>query len=82
MGGRTNTRQPSCYTQCLDSLVIICYTQTMAKMGRPKMLAKERSSHLIALRLTDAEYKVLKQAAGSLSLSDYVRSKLNLRGGK
>jgi len=56
----------------------------MAKMGRPKKPAKERSSHLIALRLTAAEHKTLEQAAGKaqLSVSDYIRHKLGLRGDK
>jgi hypothetical protein len=46
------------------------------------MPAKERSSRLIALRLTSAEYKSLEQAAekAKLSVSDYVRAKLGLRG--
>jgi uncharacterized protein (DUF1778 family) len=56
----------------------------MARMGRPKKSAKERSSHLIALRLTPAEHKALEQAAekGGLSLSNFIRTKLNLRGAK
>ena len=54
----------------------------MTKMGRPKMLAKERSNRLIALRLTSAEYKSLERAAekAKLSVSDYIRTKLGLRG--
>ena len=54
----------------------------MAKIGRPKKLAKEKSSHLIALRLTPAEHKALEQASekAKLSVSDYIRFKLNLRG--
>jgi predicted HicB family RNase H-like nuclease len=53
-------------------------------MGRPRKPAKERSSHLVALRLTPAEHKALEQAAekAKLSLSDYVRTKLDLRGDK
>jgi hypothetical protein len=53
-------------------------------MGRPKKPAKQRSSHLIALRLTPAEHKALERAAekAKLPLSDYVRSKLDLRGEK
>jgi uncharacterized protein (DUF1778 family) len=56
----------------------------MARMGRPKKSAKERSSHLIALRLTPAEYKELERAAerAKLSISDYIRIKLALRGDK
>jgi len=56
----------------------------MARMGRPKKSAKERSSHLIALRLTPAEHKTLEQAAkrSKLSISDYIRAKLGLRGDK
>ncbi len=48
------------------------------------MKAKERSSHLIALRLTPAEHKALEQAAekAGLSLSNFIRTKLNLRGAK
>jgi predicted HicB family RNase H-like nuclease len=53
-------------------------------MGRPKKPPKQRSSRLIALRLTPAEHKALEQAAekAKVSLSDYVRSKLDLRGVK
>jgi hypothetical protein len=54
----------------------------MAKMGRPKMAPKERSSYFVGLRLTPAEFKALKQAAGSMKISDYIRSKLKLRGDK
>ncbi len=56
----------------------------MTKMGRPKKQAKERSSHLIALRLTPAEHEALERQAekATLSLSNYVRKKLGLRGGK
>jgi predicted HicB family RNase H-like nuclease len=56
----------------------------MAKTGRPKKPAKERSSHLIALRLTPAEHEVLAQASekAKLSVSDYIRFKLKLRGDK
>jgi predicted HicB family RNase H-like nuclease len=48
------------------------------------MKAKERSSHLIALRLTPAEHKTLEQAAerSKLSLSNYIRTRLRLRGNK
>ena len=54
----------------------------MPKMGRPKKPAKERSSRLIALRLTSAEYKSLEHAAekAKSSVSDYIRTKLGLRG--
>jgi len=54
----------------------------MAKMGRPKKMAKERSSHLVALRLTPAEHKLLEQAAekARLSVSDYIRLEVGLRG--
>jgi hypothetical protein len=69
-------------TILLDSLLTFRYTLSMTKMGRPKKPAKERSSHLIALRLTPAEYKALEQAAGKarLSVSGFVRLKLGLRG--
>jgi len=45
-------------------------------------MAKERSSHLVALRLTPAEHKLLEQAAekARLSVSDYIRLKVGLRG--
>jgi hypothetical protein len=68
----------------LDSVSTICYTQSMSKMGRPKKPAKERSSHLIALRLTPAEHQALEQAAAKskLSVSNYIRIKLDLRGEK
>ena len=66
----------------LDRLPTICYTESMTKMGRPKKAAKERSSHLVALRLTPAEHKLLEQAAekARLSVSDYIRLKVGLRG--
>jgi predicted HicB family RNase H-like nuclease len=51
-------------------------------MGRPKKLARERQSHLIALRLTPAEHKKLEQRArqSQLSLSQFIRIRLGLRG--
>jgi len=51
-------------------------------MGRPKKLARERQSHLIALRLTPAEHKKLEQGAwqSGLSLSQFIRIRLGLRG--
>jgi uncharacterized protein (DUF1778 family) len=54
----------------------------MAKMGRPKLPVKERQSRQIALRITQAEYKALEQAAAKadLSLSNYLRHKLEIRG--
>ena len=66
----------------LDRYQTFCYTTSMTKMGRPKMAAKERSSHLIALRLTPDEHKALEQAAekSKQSISDYIRFKLSLRG--
>lgn len=53
-------------------------------MGRPTMKAKERSSHLIALRLKPDEHKALERAAerAKLSISNYIREKLGLRGDK
>jgi hypothetical protein len=46
------------------------------------MRARERQSHLIALRLKPAELKALERAArkAELSVSDYIRQKLKLRG--
>jgi hypothetical protein len=66
----------------LDKLSTICYTLIMSKMGRPKKPAKERSSILIALRLTPAERLTLERSAtkAGLSLSNYIRLKLELRG--
>jgi len=56
----------------------------MAKMGRPTIPAKERSSRVIALRLTPAEEKTLQQLAkqSGLTVGDYIRTKLKLRGDK
>jgi predicted HicB family RNase H-like nuclease len=53
-------------------------------MGRPSIPAKERSSRVIALRLTPAEEKTLQKLAekSGLSVSNYIRTKLNLRGDK
>jgi len=46
------------------------------------MKARNRQSHVIALRLTPADYNSLKQSArqAGLTLSEYIRQKLNLRG--
>jgi predicted HicB family RNase H-like nuclease len=68
----------------IDTYSTICYTLTMTKMGRPAKPAKERSSHLVALRLTPAEHKILEQAAdkSKLSVSNYIRFKLGYRGDK
>jgi predicted HicB family RNase H-like nuclease len=56
----------------------------MVKKGRPRMADKDRSGRLIALRLTSDEHKCLEKAAAKakLSVSEYVRTKLGLRGGK
>jgi hypothetical protein len=56
----------------------------MTKMGRPKKLAKERSSHLIALRLTPVEHQALVRQAkeSKMPVSKYIRFKLGLRGEK
>jgi predicted HicB family RNase H-like nuclease len=56
----------------------------VARTGRPPKRAKERQSHLIALRLKPAEYRALEQAAkkASLSVSEYIRQTLKLRGEK
>ena len=45
----------------------------MARMGRPKKLAKERQSHLIALRLNPAEHKKLEQVARKSSKTNLSR---------
>jgi hypothetical protein len=52
----------------------------MTKMGRPPLLKRDRQSALVALRFTPEERKELDEAAlrAGLSLSDYIRSKLNL----
>jgi hypothetical protein len=54
----------------------------MAKMGRPKLPKKERQGRQIALRLTQVEYEALMRAAdkADLSLSEYIRRKLEIRG--
>jgi predicted HicB family RNase H-like nuclease len=56
----------------------------MMKIGRPTIPAKDRASRLIALRLTPAEHKALEQAAekAGLSVSQFIRKKLDLRGAK
>jgi len=53
-----------------------------AKTGRPPIPDAKRQKHLIALRLTEAEYKQVDQAAtkAGLSLSEYVRQQLGVRG--
>jgi uncharacterized protein (DUF1778 family) len=54
----------------------------MTKLGRPPIAVKERQSHLIALRLKPAEYKAIESAAqkSGLSVSEYIRKTLGLRG--
>jgi len=56
----------------------------MAKIGRPKIPAAERSSVVIALRLTRDENKTLESAAdkAGLSVGKYIRAKLGLRSAK
>jgi len=56
----------------------------MAKIGRPTIPAKDRSSRVIALRLTPAEEKTLQQQANKsgLRVGDYIRTKLKLRSAK
>jgi hypothetical protein len=49
-------------------------------MGRPKKPPKERQSVQIAIRVTAAEYSKLKRSAGKAKISDYIRTKLGLRG--
>jgi uncharacterized protein (DUF1778 family) len=46
------------------------------------MKARDRQSQLIALRLTPDEYRALARAAetAKLSVSEYIRRKLDLRG--
>jgi hypothetical protein len=60
----------------------LCYTINM-RMGRPKKPARERKSRLIALRLTPAEQKKVEERArrSRMSLSQFIRVKLGLRGG-
>ena len=59
--------------------------ETMAKMGRPTIPAKERSSKLVGLRLTPEEYRTLKEAARAIGLTGrsavgkFIRFKLGLR---
>ncbi len=52
------------------------------KLGRPP--ASERQSRQIALRLTKTEYAKLEHAAkkAKLTVSDYIREELGLRGDK
>jgi uncharacterized protein (DUF1778 family) len=56
----------------------------MARTGRPPIPALERQSRLIALRLTKDEYKRIERAAAKakLSVSEYIRQELGLRGDK
>jgi predicted HicB family RNase H-like nuclease len=50
-------------------------------MGRPKKLARERQSHLMALRITPAEHRKLEQVArkSGLSVSEFVRRALGFK---
>jgi Mobilization protein NikA len=52
----------------------------MTKMGRPPIPKNERQSTIIGLRFTMEERKNLETRAkkADLSLSEYIRSKLNL----
>ena len=72
----------------LDNKYILLDNKYMAKMGRPKKPVSERRRRQIALRLTDAEYQKIEQAAvkesikrkAGLTVSEYIRLKLGLRG--
>ena len=72
----------------LDNNYILLDNKCMAKMGRPKKPVSERLRRQIAIRLTDAEYQKIEQAAvkesikrkAGLTVSDYIRLKLGLRG--
>lgn len=57
-------------------------------MGRPPKPAKERKRRQVAIRLTDSEYKKLEDGAikasnkqqRGVSVTEYIRTKLGLRG--
>jgi uncharacterized protein (DUF1778 family) len=56
----------------------------MTKLGRPPIPKAERQNRVIVLRVKAAEYKALEAAAqkSGLSVSEYMRRKLKLRGEK
>lgn len=56
----------------------------MAKIGRPTIAPKDRASRVITLRMTPAEEKTLQRMAkeARLSVGEFIRTKLNLRGDK
>ena len=53
-------------------------------MGRPAKLARDKQSEIVGVRFTPAERKAFDRAAkkADLSLSNYIRKKLGLRGDK
>jgi hypothetical protein len=67
----------------LDNLFDLMYNNNM-KIGRPFLPAKERLSRLVALRFTRDELRDVKNAAktAKLSVSQYIRLRLGLRGDK
>jgi len=62
----------------LDENYLVLYDKCMVKTGRPKLPAKERQSHLIAIRFTPDEYRELERAAqaAKLTVSEFVRRKV------
>ena len=85
--GRGNKSLPGLHF-LLDNNYIMLDNKYMAKMGRPTKPVSERRRRQIAIRLTDAEYQKIEQAAvkesirrkAGLTVSDYIRLKLGLRG--
>jgi mobilization protein NikA len=71
------------YRKYLTASQLLCITLSV-KIGRPTLPARERQSRLVALRFTPDELREVKQAAkaAKLSVSQYIRMKLGLRGDK
>jgi len=68
----------------LDRKYLLSDNKYMAKMGRPPKPAEQKQTRQLALRLTATEYAKLERAAkkAKLTISDYVRDELGLRGDK
>ncbi len=45
------------------------------KMGRPPKAASEKRRKIVAVKMTDAERKLLSQRSRGKSVSDYIREK-------
>jgi hypothetical protein len=69
-----------CHYFVVDNILLLVDNKSMARMGRPKKPPKERQSVQIAIRVTAAQFGKLKRSAGKLTVSEYIRKQLGIRG--